>query len=238
MAWLKTFKWKRNQTYEIANMAKNLGLERRLNYRVRYPDRGAIGELPWVTFAGHSFKIQNISIGGCCILDPDEVLGPAVGQTLTLSFHWKKDSHDVQSRIVSRVDSRRHVQFLNMSQKNQERIRKHIEPAVRGGALRRVDSGGNANLRMEANELWISLVEDSMTLFDHPHLAGSILYRGQDYLCYRNAFPVFGNDRKRIVSPELYEDLILFLANVPNPTPALRKFAAELCLVGQERFRL
>jgi hypothetical protein len=237
MSWLKAFKWKQNR-HEATTFVKTLGLERRQNFRVKYPERGALGDLPWVTFAGYNFKIQNISIGGCCLFDPDEILGPAVGQTLTLSFHWKGDSHDVQSRIVSRVDSRRHVQFLNFSERNQNRVRKHIEPAVRGAALRKVESGSSSNLKVEACELWISLVEDSVTLFDHPHLAGSISYRGQDYLCYRNAFPVFGNDRKRIVSPELYDDLILFLSNVPNPTAAMRQFLAELCLVGQERFRL
>ena len=237
MSWLKAFKWKQNR-YEVTKFAKNLGLERRQNFRIHYPERGAVGDLPWVSFAGHNFKIQNISVGGCCLFDPDEILGPAVGQSLTLSFHWKTDSQDVQSRIVSRVDSKRHIQFLNFSDRNQNRVRKHIEPAVRGGTLRRVESGTSSNLKVEACELWISLVEDSVTLFDHPHLAGSILYRGQDHLCYRKAFPVFGNDRKRIVSLELYDDLILFLANVPNPTPVMRQFAAELCLVGQERFKL
>jgi hypothetical protein len=123
MSWLKAFKWKRSSSYEIINIASSLGIERRLNYRIKYPERGAIGDLPWVSFAGHNFKIQNISTGGCCLLDPEEILGPAIGQDVKLSFHWQKDSQDITSRIVSRVDSRRHIQFMNISDRNQGRIR-------------------------------------------------------------------------------------------------------------------
>ena len=237
MSWLRAFKWKRSTPYEIIELANQVGVERRQNFRINYPDRGALGELPNVTFAGHPLKIANISSGGCCILDPDEVLGPAIGQEVTLIFHWDKDSHDVRSRIVSRIGARRHIQFIQFSEKNQSRIRKHIEAAFRGSALRRVDSTSSARLTMEACEIWVSRLEDGVTLFDHPHLLGSVLFRSQEYLCYRRAYPVYGNDRKRMVPPELYETLILFLANVPNPTPTFIRFLAELCLVGQERFR-
>jgi hypothetical protein len=234
IAWLSAFKWKKPNS--LMEMASTLGLEKRQNFRIRYPERGALGDLPAATFAGHALKIQNISVGGCCILDPDEILGPDIGQEITLTFHWEKDSHDIRCRIVSRVDSRRHIMFLNVSEKNQARVRKHLEPAYRGSSLRRVDSGTSKTL-IEACEIWVSILEDSVTLFDHPHLLGSILYHGTDYLCYRHSFPVFGNDRKRVVSSEFFETLVLFLANIPNPSPPLQQFLAELCLMGTDHFR-
>lgn len=220
----------------MMELASTVGLEKRQNFRIVYPARGALAELPRATFAGHNMKIGDMSIGGCCILDPEEILGPDVGQEITLSLHWEKDSQDVRCRIVSRVDSRRHIQFINANEKILSRIRKHIEPAYRGSTLRRVDTN-TSRLTIEACEIWVSVLEDSVTLFDHPHMLGSVLYRTQDYLFYKRSFPVFGNDRKRVVAGEFYDTLVLFLANIPNPSPTLNQFLAELCLMGSDRFR-
>lgn len=237
MSLFKGFRWMRANPYETMGMAAQLGIERRQNFRINYPEGGAIGDLPSVTFMGNNFVIGNISVGGCALHDPNEILGPAVGQEVTLSLHWDKDSQDVKSRVVSRVHKSRHIQFMNLSEKNQLRIKKHIEPGFRGSSLRRVDSSSSPHLKMEACEIWISVMEDGVTLFDHPHLIASVLYRGIDYFCYRGAFPVYGSDRKRLVPPLIYENLVVMLANVPNPSPALKKFATELCQMGQERFR-
>lgn len=236
MSWLRAFKWKRNNPYEMIEMASMVNLERRQNFRIRYPERGALGDLPSATFAGHTLKLMNISIGGCCIWDPDELLGPDIGKELTIVFHWKKDSHNVRCRIASRVDGRRHIQFMNISEKLQARVRQYIEPAYRGAALRKLETA-DSKQTIDACEIWISVMEDSVTLFEHPHLLGSVLYRSTDYLCYRRAFPVYGNDRKRVVAPDFFESMILFLANIPNPSPALSQFLAELSLMGSDRFR-
>jgi hypothetical protein len=236
MAWIKAFNWKKTGYVEPYEIVKTLGLERRNNFRIGYPERGAIGDLPTMTYAGNVLHIKNVSIGGCCILDPDEVLGTAVGNEISVKVDWANESHHVRSRIVSRVENQRHLQFLDMSEKNQKRIGNYIEPAFRGGALRRVESG-SGSLKVEACEIWVSALEDSITIFDHPQLLGSCLLNKQEFLCYRHTMPVYGNNRDNPVPPEVYEYLVLYVTNVAKPSPAMQKFSQELCLIGQERFR-
>jgi hypothetical protein len=237
MNWFKAFQGKKEKSYAMMDLISTLGLERRQSFRIRYPEGGALGELPTATFVGNRMTLQNVSVGGCCILDPKEILGPDIGLEISLAFHWPSDSQDIRARIVSRVDHRRHIQFANMDDLHQKRIAQYIEPSFRGSALRRVDASTSRRLTLEACEIWVSVMEESITLFNHPHLLGSIHYREQDYLCYRQAFPVFGNDRKRVVPPETFDCLMLFLANTPNPSPSLKQFIAELSSVGQDRFR-
>lgn len=237
MSLFKSFRVKRTNPFELMGLAAAVGIERRQNFRITYAPGGAIGNLPSLTFMGNNLRIENISMGGCCLLDGEEVLGPAVGQDVTLSLHWVKDSQDVRCRIVSRVHQKRHIQFLNLSDRNRERVRHHFEPAYRGSVLRRVDSSSSPNMKLEACEIWVSNMEDAVTLFDHPHLRGSVLYRGVDYFCYRGSIPVFGSNRQRIVSEATFENVILMLSNVANASQELKGLLGELCDIGKERFR-
>lgn len=236
MSWLKSFRWKKPQTNEIFGLAAKLGLERRQNVRVRYPSRGAVAGLPTVSYGGIRLKIQDISIGGCCLRDPQEVLGPTIGQDLILTMDWNGVERETQCRIVARIDSRRHIQFLDLDDAERKKIADCLKPGVRGLFLKRAAQPCDS-LLLEAAEIWYAISEDSLSLFDHPHLSASVVYEGETYCFYRESMPVRESAKDVPVSDGVYDELVLFLANIPNPSPRLIALLDEVYRLREGRFR-
>jgi hypothetical protein len=208
-----------DQTPSLLALASKLGVERRLNVRVRYPNNVRVCRLPEVAFEGHELKVQNISVGGCAVLDPIEYLGPSVGLDIKLTLHWSTVAEAVNARIVSRVDHRRHVQFLNLSSGRQGQLIKSMTFGVRALSMVKHAHPSELGPSIEAVELWSSAHHDSLIVETDVHRLAQLFVNGDQYVIYREAWPkrAKGAPCSRLE----FEQLILFLANIPVPSPAV-----------------
>jgi len=210
----------------LLTLATKLGVERRLNVRVRYPNNVRVCRLPEVEFEGHALKVQNISIGGCAVLDPVEYLGPSVGHELTLSLKWSTVAEGVRARVVSRVDHRRHIQFLNLSNNRQTQLVKSMAYGVRALSMVKHAHASERGPAMDAVELWSSAHHDSLIVETDVHRLAQLFVNGDQYVIYREAWPKRSKGEK--CSRLEFEQLILFLANIPLPSPAVMGLLALL----------
>jgi len=212
---------------DLLSLASRLGVERRLNVRVRYPNHVHVCKLPEISFAGHKFQVLDISVGGCCLLDPTEVLGPTIGTNLELELNWTTGSELIDARIASRVDQRRHIQFLNLGEKRQDLLKKYMAYGIRGSALRCHGTSNDSSLQLMAAELWSSLQGDSIIVERDMHRLAQIKIGDDQFMIFKEAWPARANGQGTCSKIEL-EQIILFLANIPQISKPLSAMLTSL----------
>jgi len=220
--------WRKKRFVEhssLHSLARELGVERRRNARVNYPRRLNAG-LPQIAFEGYPMRAYDISAGGCALHDPGEVLGKDIGVEVALTVHFRDRVEDVKCRLVGRVDHRRHIQFLNLPADHAQTIAKQIVPGVCGGTLKNSFKADGAAPKLIAREVWSSLAGDGLTLdVDGPRLAQAA-FAGRANTIHRQSWPTNGEGRP--LSHAELNDLILFVANVRQPTAAVIALQDEL----------
>jgi len=223
--------WRKRKPQEIpplqtlVQLASRLGVERRVNVRIRYP-ACILSKLPEVFFADTKLKIVDISVGGCCLLDPSEVLGPQVGNEIQMNIHWPTGLERVNARIVSRVEHRRHIQFLNLSRSRQNFLTKAMTPGVRAQRVHRHNLPINDAVEIEALEMWSSALGDSVTIENGVHRIAQVQLQNEVFHIFRDAWPQKLPSGK--CSKADFEQIILFLCNIPLPSRALEKLRATI----------
>lgn len=205
---------------DLLGLAERLGVERRLNVRVRYPRGARLCKLPGVRFQGSDLRVQDISVGGCCILDPYEILGSEIGQDIELEMRWMTGDEKVRARIVARVDHRRHIQFNELSAQRQNQLRKYMVSGVRGASLRKHLNPDPSGPGLAAAEIWSSLHGDTVTLENDLHRMAQVHLNAESFLFLKESWPI-KESNSQMCSKIEFEQIILFLANIPYPSEKL-----------------
>ncbi len=209
----------------VLTLASKLGVERRRMVRIRYPRNLNVCKLPEVAFLGQPLKIVDISVGGCCLLDPNGFLGSAIGQDIQLEIHWVTGKETIQARIVSRVDHRRHIQFLNLNTNRQTQLKKFMFSGVRGLSMRQAFGSEVNGPDLAAAEIWNSPHGDSLVIEHDVHRLAQVHLFATDFVLFKGAWP------QRVHQPctklEL-EQIILFLVNIPIPSARLKTIVEQL----------
>lgn len=209
----------------LQDLAGRLGVERRANARVCYPQR-TTASMPAISFKGNAMRVHDLSVGGCCLVDTYETLGPNVGNELVLSIQFAGATEEVRSRLVGSINDRRHIQFLNLSPVRQEELKAQMAFGLRAlgikAGLKVVEQGPS----LAARELWSSMNGDAVIVEDGDHRVAQAEINGELFYFYRNAWPVDRNLHV-VVRPTLH-NLILFLANIGYSSPALKSLQAQL----------
>lgn len=213
-------------TSSILQMATKMGIERRRFVRVKYPElEESYSALPEIGFETSLFRVMDISVGGCCLFDPKELLGAQIGQDIELNFIWTGKIDKVKSRICGRVDHRRHIQFMDLSNERVEQLKKSMLPGVRGQAMKVVAHYDNGPV-LEADEVWNSPHGDAVTFENHVHRYAQIFMLNTSYSIFREAWPVKDNNKPS--TPKDLEQLLMFLSNIPMPSLRLKGLITTL----------
>jgi hypothetical protein len=221
------FRNKKSEAEEpfVQILANQLGVERRLNVRIDYPER-TTANLPAVTSQGRRLRVQNISIGGCCLIDHNDIFGPDVGVELSLDLVFSEKIDRVRVRLVGSVDKRRHFQFLDLSSQRIEQLKNHMLFGVRALSVTPVIKSGEAGPSLQAKEIWSSMQGDALVVEDGVHLRAHAEIAGDLFYFYKGARP---QDRHQCpVSDYNLSNLILFLANIQVRSPEVKALQLEL----------
>ncbi len=176
-------------------------------------------------------RIHDISVGGCCLIDPHEAMGAQIGNEILLRMYWADGHDDVRARLAARVDHRRHLQFLDLKQERVEQLKFLIEPGTRGSQVRQHAAEAAASGPvLQAREIWSSYHGDNVIIEDHVHRLAQIGLYGVQYSLYRNAWPV--RDGNVPLSRQEVVNLILFLCNINQQSALLKELGAHLQLLS------
>lgn len=203
----------------IHSLASRLGVERRQNIRVKYPRHASVCRLPRVAFGGQYLVVRDISVGGCCVVDPEGILGAAIGNGLELNIDWATVVEQVQCRVVASVMDHRHVQFLDLKDYRRVLLARAMASGVRAVSVRRHAPAIPSGPDIQASEMWSSIHGDSVTIERHEHRLAQIHLQDQLFYIFRDARPV--KPENESCSRTEFEKLILFLTNILSPSPAV-----------------
>ncbi|MGE4130060.1 MAG: PilZ domain-containing protein [Bdellovibrionales bacterium] len=210
----------------VLKYASQLGIERRQSIRVRYPTQ-KLSILPRIFYSGVPLSVADLSRGGCCLLDREGRLGPGAGQEIDLRLVWPHGETPVRSRVVSRVENRRHIQFLDLPKEMAELIQQAILPGVDAQSLRPSMTESH-RLDVKAEEIWTSLTGDSLVFFrDVLHVAD--LSRSGDLVTFQQeSWPV--DHRGKPLSTVETEKVLIYLANIQRPSLKVTELQSQLLL--------
>lgn len=225
MFWRRKKNSDNDPVYGVQNFAAQLGIERRRNTRILCPSED-LTSLPSVFFGARRLQVHDISVGGLCLKDADNILGPEAGIELELRLMWPGLERMVRSRLVSRVDVRRHVQFLNLDEERAEYIKRSIAPGILGQTMKPVLAGTQSSVKVQAREIWSSIKGDCLTFSASSQDYVELTLSGKTFRILQSSWPVtaLGTPAETIE----VEEILLFLFNCPRPSPALLDLQAQL----------
>lgn len=210
---------------KVAHLAGKLGVERRYAVRIRCPQTDCT-ILPSIFFENQPIRMHDISTGGCCLIDPNEILGPSVGQDVHFILKFADGLVSVHGRIVSRVDHKRHIQFLNLPQARAAELKTAIETGARAQSVKSSLESVDQGPALVAREIWTSVHGDSLIIEDHVHRLSQITIAGKLHILYKHAWPV--KDVSTPLTAEELGQLTVFLCNIPQPTELLSALIAHV----------
>jgi hypothetical protein len=212
-------------------------LNRRRNTRIQYSHIGAVGDLPRVFYGADEMVVGNISTGGLLIIDDNEKLGHQAGEITTVRLIWSNLTVSTKAKVVGAQFQRRHVQFVDFNPAAFVRISKLIKPGFLGSRFRCVKD--DAQL-LTSPEVWIGPAGESLTFprSDQSATPEVIFFDGQRSMRLKPYAWPEAMEGGQPLSESNVSDLMITLANFPQPTLRIKTLIEDLHEVYLERQRL
>ncbi len=209
----------------VQSYATKLGIERRQSARVRFPSQ-YLTSLPCIFFGERAIRVHDMSVGGTCLIDQEDHLGPSAGIEVDLRLIWPDGERPVRARIVSAVHNRRHIQFIDLPADLVTIIKSAIAPGVLALTMKPLMDLAETHLSIHAQEVWTSLNGECLTFLDDVHVGAELYLDGKNFKFLRDSWPV--NKENLPATPREVEHILVFLENVPQPSKALTDLKAQL----------
>ncbi len=207
----------------IHKMVNQNNLNKRKNVRINYPHFGAAGLYPHIVYMGKELNIANISLGGLLVIDDAEQFGQQIGEVVNLEFSWDDFSTKIRARVVGANLQRRHIQFVDFNAQAFLRISLLVKSGHLGQRFHRVrnDSG-----TLQAEEMWLGPTGETL-VFLSKETAAELSLNKEKFLIQKGQ-PTLNAFNKHPVAPSLMHDLMILLANFPQPTANVKELIESL----------
>ncbi len=194
-------------------------LNKRKNLRIKYPHFGAFANFPKIVYKDAEMIVSNISVGGLLIVDDTERFGQEVGEVIILTMEWSDFSTKVRARIVGANQQRRHLQFVDFNAQAFLRITHLSKPAYLATRFHRVrDDVG----RIQALEFWVGPTNETLAFYGEGPFA-EYTSSNNDKFTFLRGSATLSSKTGLLVPPAILCDLIVLLANLPQPTACVRE---------------
>lgn len=228
------------------SLATDNSLDRRRTARVQYPEFGNIETLPKVRFEGRPIKVQDISLGGICLIDSFDCLRSTVGNEIYLELVWSDGVIAQRSLIVAAGYDKRHLRFLDLDSKSFVRLNLLLKPGFLGLKMRKILAKEADHLNIGTHEMWVGMTGEALTIFPGTDLnmpLAEVSIYGTRIFLYRHGSPVYCVKTKdtipgqRIREALLY-DLLIFVSNIRSQSQGLKNLLVNLTEALQEYQRI
>lgn len=228
------------------SLATENSLDRRRTARVQYPEFGNVETLPKIRFEGRPIKVQDISLGGICLIDSFDSLRSTVGNEIDLELVWTDGVAMQRSLIVAAGYDKRHLRFLDLDSKSFVRLNLLLKPGFLGLKMRKILAKDAAHLDIGTHEMWVGMTGEALTIFPGTDLnmpLAEVSIFGTRIFLYRHGAPVYCVKSKdtipgqRIKESLLY-DLLIFVSNIRSQSQGLKNLLVNLTEAIQEYQRL
>lgn len=206
----------------IQQMASFSGVNRRKNIRVIYPRQEMAEKLPRIRYKGQEFPVQDISIGGACLIHRRTESEYIAGSDVILTLSWTDAEFLVPSQIVGLSFERIHIHFASLPPDVESRLNLSVKPGIIGNTFKKASVESNERITVSAKEIWIGNCGESL-----------VFHKGVDDFTELFIFDLqfrFRNGRPEgssIIDPAICSDILICLANINSPSERIQNFINE-----------
>lgn len=226
----------------IPKMAAANALDRRKTARVQYPEDLSIENFPLIFFEGKPIKIQDISLGGTCLIDEFDYLQSTAGNVVNLELVWPDFVKVQPSVIIAAGYTKRHLRFLNLDPSCFVRLNVLLKPGYLGLRMRKIYTPTSRLINSGVSEMWAGLTGESISIFpyinDYLPIAEISLF-GVNVDIFPESVPVYRAGSSEFmpgqrISLEFLQNLLIFLLNIQSPSEAISKLVEILSKVHRK----
>ncbi|RME16399.1 MAG: PilZ domain-containing protein [Bdellovibrio sp.] len=195
-------------------------IDRRHNSRTNVPLFGKLSPFPIVKFQDQVWKIENISIGGLCLVDEKEDIDIIVGSFLNLELKWHDVKGEVKARLVGTSLKRKHIQFISVPGNVMEKIRLLIKPGYLGKKFNKVKLS-HKDIHAGIKELWLSPSGDHLKIFQEEKAIFN--FQNDDIFIENKQGPYLLDSKKKkhLMPLSFINDMIVCISNFKEPSEAV-----------------
>ena len=206
----------------VLSLARKLNLDRREQVRIRVPEIPC-SLAPRFLISGSEFPLVNISMGGVCLKDMQNIFSNEVGQELVVTMNWLDTTSLVRCRMVAiSKHVQRHLCFVDLPPHLSQRIGKMVEAAMPGIKLRPLPILKYSPAQTEALELWTGVGGESLAFYGADDLVAELVTVNLTYKFFQKIPPrVQLNETPTRTRPVKHQELfqaLLLLENVERPS--------------------
>lgn len=174
---------------------------------------------PKVDWKGREFHIKDMSLGGFCLFDAEEILRLSLGDVFELGLKLSSGKKvNLSCRLVGMSFQKKHFQFIDISEKELLQLEQEIRPGLFAQHMYRSPwlEKRSANASPQVIECWTGPLGWEFQIFDHQDPLAATLRLGEvSATFYRNELPT--------LPTEFAQNCYLMLHNFAYLTPAMQK---------------
>lgn len=213
-------------------IARRTGLAHRALTRIVLPD-STTGCFPSLSFENEVLPIVDISVGGACVRDPNDSVLNFLSQDIDLELILGDQSEPLRARVVGvSRHVNRHLQFLNLSSKNQMWLESLVRVGTFGQKLKQSKSLLLAPARLNVVELWTGVQGDGLVFYDSSEVDAEMTIGPVTIRFFHHQGPrvQVGEDfeKTREAEPSEVMEALLCLVNIDPPSERVSELIAKL----------
>jgi hypothetical protein len=213
-------------------LARVNGLERRKHTRIKLPSVTS-PVYPRLFVKDITLPVVDLSVGGVCVQDTRDNLSTEVGHIVELTIAWPDQRETVKARVVAfSRHINRHLQFQDLSPGALTKISLMVRAGGAGQKLRPAPVLKNGPVQLHAVELWTGINGDSIVFHGDGAKVADLTFLNLSMSFYTDigprVSPVRNPGQSRPARPLEVADALIFLVNIPNPSPRIQRLIETL----------
>lgn len=215
----------------IQKMAAAGGVNRRKTARIYYPNTNYSSRIPMIFYKSHICKPVDLSLGGVCIENSNKEFGTETGKILELEMKWQDGfSAIVKSRIVAQSFNKAHFQFQELPTETYVKLSINLKAGMLGRKFQSSYLTENPQIKTECKEIWIGLNNENLQFFEGLQYDAELNVFGCRIHLKAGEWPHRLEQQSQAIPVDhgLYSDIVILLANIPNPSPNIKSLLNSL----------
>lgn len=232
MTWMGRRRIVVNMPQSVASLARQHGLDRRRFARITLP-KADLGIFPVIRYSGREMPIVDMSVGGVCLFDGEDLLSQQLSQDIEIALIWPTRVDLVKSKIVGvSRHNHRHLQFLDLPEVSYNEIETLVRIGSRGQKIAQVLTLKRGPVRLEVEELWTGYQGDGLVFYDEQDSYCELTLFNRTYVFSRSQPHLVVEDAEtgREASVQEIADAVICLANVNQPTLRILTLLSDLVI--------
>lgn len=212
-----------------AQIAKSHGIDRRRHRRVLFPP-GNFKTLPSLMRGDVDLPVVNLSVGGACVEDLDDVILPQLGDIVELQIRWMNQSLPVKVRVAGASKHiQRHLEFMYLPETLLKSFAVLVNMGAIGQGLTQAMPDETGAIKLGVSELWTTLAGENLRIVNSSEIYATLTTEKEEWIFPKAGAPYRrGRQGDLLATTEELAGLLVMVSNITSPSVAIRELRIYL----------